>query len=105
MSLLQIILLQAGGASGGGYTQILFLIAIVGVFYFFMIRPQQQKQGKQKTFIEELKKGDQVVTVGGIQGKIAQLSGDNVILEVDKSTKITLAKSYVSHENTEAAKS
>jgi preprotein translocase subunit YajC len=105
MSLLQIILLQAGGSAGGSYIQIAFLIAIVAVFYFFMMRPQQQKQAKQKTFIEELKKGDKVVTVGGIQGKIVQLSGDDVILEVDKSTKITLSKSYVSYENTEAAKS
>lgn len=101
MSLLQI-LLQAGGASGGGYTQIIFLVAIVGVFYFFMIRPQQQKQSKQKGFIEDIQKGDKVVTVGGIQGKIVQVSGDNVIVEIDKSTKITIAKSFISYENTEA---
>lgn len=104
MSLLQI-LLQVGGAAGGGYTQIIFLVAIVGVFYFFMIRPQQQKQSKQKNFIESIKKGDKVVTVGGIQGKVVQVSGDNAIVEIDKSTKITINKSFISHENTEISKS
>ena len=60
------ILLQAEQGSGFGIQNIIFFAGIALVFYFFMIRPQQKKQKDQKKFIEEIKKGDAVVTIGGI---------------------------------------
>ena len=96
--MLNIILLQAGNGSGGGSFQILFFVAIAAIFYFFMIRHQQKKQKDQKKFIQEVKKGDQVVTIGGIHGKVISVNDMTVILEVDRGAKITFEKSSVSLE-------
>lgn len=71
---------------------------IIIIFYFFMVRPQQKKQKDQKTYLESLKKGDQVVTIGGMHGKISSLEGETVILDVDRGTKLTFEKSAISLE-------
>ncbi len=87
----QILLLQAP-ANQTMFTVLLW-VGIIGVMYFFMIRPQQQKQKEQKKFIETLKKGDEVVTIGGLYGKVSSLNGDQVTLEVNNNgTKITFDK-------------
>lgn len=98
------ILLQASEPQGSGYSQILFFIAIALIFYFFMIRPQQKKQKEQKKFLEEIKKGDQVVTIGGIHGKILNIDDNMVILEVDKGVKLKLERSSISLEATKKKK-
>ena len=67
-----------------------------------MIRPQQKKQKDQKKFIEEVKKGDHVVTIGGIHGRIAEIEGDTIILEVEKGGRIKFSKSAISMESTKA---
>lgn len=87
------ILLQAGQ---GDYMQFILLGGMVAVFYLFFIRPQQKKQKDQKKFIEAVKKGDQVVTVGGIHGKVFSVADDTVTIEVDRGMKITLEKSSIS---------
>jgi preprotein translocase subunit YajC len=93
------ILLQAGGAaSGQDYSMFIMIGGFIIIFYFFMIRPQQKKQKDQKKFIEETKKGDMVVTLGGIHGKIAGTEGDTFLLEVDRTTKIKVEKSSISLE-------
>ena len=92
------VLAQATSPQGGGYGQILFFVGIAVVFYFFMIRPQQKNQKEQKKFLEEIKKGDSVVTIGGIHGKVYSLDDNTVTLEVDKSTKMVFEKSSVSLE-------
>ena len=79
-----------------------FMLAIVVVFYFFMIRPQQKKAKDQKKFTEEVNKGDIVVTVGGIHGRIAEVDGDTIILEVEKGGRIKFSKSAISMESTKA---
>jgi preprotein translocase subunit YajC len=94
------ILLQAQTSSS--LPSILFMVAIIGVFYFFMIRPQQKKAKDQKKFIEEIKKGDDVVTIGGIYGRVAELEGDTFILEVERGGRIRCARSAVSMETTKA---
>ena len=68
-----LIMLMAGGNAdqkGGGATQLIFLGLIIVVFYFFMIRPQMKKTKEAKKFRESLKKGDKIVTIGGLHGKI-----------------------------------
>lgn len=94
------ILLQAQG--GSGWTSMVFMLAIVVVFYFFMIRPQQKKAKDQKKFTEEVNKGDIVVTVGGIHGRIAEVDNDTIILEVEKGGRIKFSKSAISMESTKA---
>ena len=71
---------------------------IIIIFYFFMVRPQQKKQKDQKTYLESLKKGDHVVTIGGMHGRIFALEGETVILDVDRGTKLTFEKSAISLE-------
>ncbi|GAA4830606.1 preprotein translocase subunit YajC [Algivirga pacifica] len=97
------ILLQVSEPSGN-IMQFVVIGGMILVFYFFMIRPQQAKQKKQKEFVEGLKKGDKVVTVGGMHGTIVAVDGNTVVLDVDKGTKIRFEKSSVSLETTQAAK-
>lgn len=96
------ILLQAQ-SQGSGYFQIVFFGAIILIFYFFMIRPQQKKAKDQKKFIEEIKRGDYVVTIGGAHGHVAELEGDTFILEVEKGGRIRFNKSAISLEATKQA--
>ncbi|MEM6360284.1 MAG: preprotein translocase subunit YajC [Bacteroidota bacterium] len=91
------IFLQAAG-DGSGISSLILFGGVALVFYFFMIRPQQKKQKEQKKFIEEIKRGDQVITVGGIHGKVLTLEEDAVSLEVDKGVKMKVQKSSISLE-------
>lgn len=91
------ILLQAE-SPGGNYSSLILLAGIAIVFYFFMIRPQQKKQKEQKKFLEEIKRGDQVVTIGGIHGKVLSVEDDKVVMEVDKGVKLVMSKSSISQE-------
>ena len=95
------ILLQAQQQSNP-YFQFIFFGAIIVVFYFFMIRPQQKKAKDQKKFIDEIKRGDAVVTIGGAHGTVAELEGDTFILEVEKGGRIRFNKSAISMEATKA---
>lgn len=80
----------------------IFMLAIVVVFYFFMIRPQQKKAKDQKKFTEEVSKGDYIVTVGGMHGRIAEIENDTFILEVEKGGRIKFSRSAISMESTKA---
>jgi len=83
--------------------QLVLFGGIALVFYFFMIRPQQKKQKDQKNFINEIKKGDSVVTIGGMHGKVFALTDDTVTVEVDKGVKLTFEKSSISLEASKRA--
>ena len=91
------ILLQASG--GGGASQFIMLGAMILIFYLFFIRPQQKKQKAQRNFINELKKGDNVVTMGGVHGKVTDITDLTITLDVDRGTKITFEKHSVSLES------
>jgi preprotein translocase subunit YajC len=96
--MLQFVLLQA--QQSGGMIQTVILFGLMGiVFYFFMLRPQQQKSKEQKSFMEALKKGDSVVTIGGLHGKVASISDTTVTLEID-SVKMKFEKSAISVDST-----
>ena len=92
------ILLQAQG-EGSPYSMFIMLGLIFVIFYFFMIRPQQKKSKEHKNFRDAVKKGDTVVTIGGVHGKVSSIeSDDTVILEVDKGVKMKFEKSAISAE-------
>jgi len=95
---LSTIILMAPSGDEGGIMSFLPLILIIIVFYFFMIRPQLKKQKDQKKFRESLGKGDKVVTIGGIHGKIADIKESTVVVEVAKDWKITVEKSAISSD-------
>ncbi len=94
---MQAIILQA---TGSGWSSMIFMVAIIGIFYFFMIRPQQKKAKDQKKFVEEVKKGDLVVTIGGAHGRIAEVEDDTFIIEFERGARIRFSKSSVSMEST-----
>lgn len=97
MNLLNIFLMApqggAAGAQGGAGGSFIMLILIIVIFYFFMIRPQTKRQKEINEFRKNLKKGDKVLTVGGIYGKIAEVNETTVLLEVANGTTIKVDKS------------
>lgn len=81
--------------------QLLLLLGMSLVFYFFMIRPQQNHSRAHRAFLEKMKKGSRVVTIGGIHGKVYQIEEHTIVLEVDgKGTKITIERGAISWEAT-----
>jgi preprotein translocase subunit YajC len=82
--------------SGSGFTQFIPLILIFVIFYFFLIRPQQKKIKDHKTMVSSLKRGDEVVTSGGIVGKIEKVhEDDKVDLLISENVTIKVIKSTV----------
>ncbi|MEQ8324307.1 MAG: preprotein translocase subunit YajC [Vicingaceae bacterium] len=90
------IILQA--SSGGGTLQFIMLALIVVVFYFFMIRPQLKRSKEQRKFREALTKGDHVVTIGGVHGKVAEIKDTTLIIEVEGGNRLKIEKSAVTSE-------
>ncbi len=89
------ILLQAASGEPNALMQFLPLILILVVFYFFFIRPQQKRAKEQRKFREALQKGQKVVTIGGIHGKIVEVKDTTVVLEVGNGIKMTVEKSAI----------
>lgn len=94
------ILLQA--TNGSSLMSFLPMILIIIVFYFFMIRPQMQKSKQHKKYIDELKKGDKVITSAGIHGKIVDLNETTFLIEVESGVKIRFDKSAISLDASKA---
>jgi preprotein translocase subunit YajC len=90
------VLAQAAAGGSGILGQVFLFGSIILIMYFFMIRPQQKKQKDSKKFIEEIKKGDDVVTIGGLHGKVSSVEGDTVMLELDRGLKVKVEKSAIS---------
>ena len=78
------------------------MLLIIVVFYFFMIRPQMKKAKDHKKYVEEIKKGDRVITTSGIHGKIVDLNETTFLIEVEGGTKIRFEKSAISLESSKA---
>jgi len=90
------ILFAAGGARGPSQLPLLFVIlATFVIFYFILIRPQQKKQKELQKMIEALKKGDRVLTTGGIFGTVVGVKDNILVLKIDENTKIEMVKSAV----------
>ena len=82
----------AAGQAGGGWQMWIMLALIFVVMWFFMIRPQRKQQKELQNFRDSLKKGDKVVTVGGIFGTVAEIKDTTVLIEVDNNVKIRVSK-------------
>ncbi|MFT6814317.1 MAG: preprotein translocase subunit YajC [Sphingobacteriales bacterium] len=94
-------LLMAGQGGGGENPIASFLpIILIGVvFYFFMIRPQMKKAKVSRNFLSDLKKGDKIITVGGIHAKIAELKEEYIIVDAGNNITLKLAKNGISVES------
>lgn len=90
---------MTGGGQAGGIAQFIPLVLIIVVFYFFMIRPQLKKAKDQKKFRENLAKGDKIITIGGIHGKINEIQDTTLIIEVEGGHKLKIEKNAVSMDS------
>jgi preprotein translocase subunit YajC len=103
MQLPSIFFLQAA-AQPAGPNMLYFLLPMILIFYFFMIRPQAKKAKQQKTFVNDMKKGDKIVTIAGIHGTINKVNDDGTLmLEVSPGSYIKIEKSSISMDWTVAA--
>jgi len=89
------ILLNATTSSSSTASLIMFGLIFL-VMYFFMIRPQIKRQKKEQEYRSKLKKGDKVITIGGIHGKITEMKEESVVIEVYGATKLKISKSAIS---------
>ena len=83
------------GSPGGSLFSFLPLVAIVAIFYFLILRPQNKKQKETKQMLSALKKGDRVITIGGIHGVIQTIRESTVIVRVDDNTKIEFNRAAI----------
>jgi preprotein translocase subunit YajC len=102
--MLQFFYLLSADPKSGGSVQLLMMGAIMLVFYMFMIRPQAKKAKMQKTFINDIKKGDKVVTIAGIHGIVNRVNDDNttIQLEINPGSYMKIEKSAISLEWSQA---
>lgn len=98
MQTLLFTMLMASPEGGSPIPNLIFIAAIILIFYFFMIRPQTQKAKKMKTFREGIKKGDKIVTIGGIHGKVEEVKDTTLIIAVEGGSRLKIEKSAVSME-------
>ena len=85
----------AGGATGGGMESMILIVLMFAVLYFLMIRPQMKRAKEHKTMIEALQKGDEVITAGGLVGRITKLSEGYVSLEVSSNVEVQMQRAAV----------
>ena len=91
-----VLLQEAAPAAGGtGMMNIFMIVALIAIFYFFMIRPQQKRQKEIRKFRETLTVGDRIITAGGIHGKIRGIKDNSFIVEIADNVKITIDKGSV----------
>ncbi len=89
----------AGGQGAGGFSSFIPIILMFAIFYFLLIRPQQKKQKDHRTMIGNLKKGDQIITTGGLYGRITGISDTTITLEIAEKVRVKVNRSNVTALN------
>ncbi|HSB33575.1 MAG TPA: preprotein translocase subunit YajC [Nitrospirota bacterium] len=88
-----------GGAGaqggGGGFSSLIMMVVIFAIFYFILIRPQQKKMKEHKKLVEELKKGDRIVTSGGIYGTVENSTPETLTVKIAEGVKVKITRSSV----------
>ncbi|MEM8487133.1 MAG: preprotein translocase subunit YajC [Bacteroidota bacterium] len=88
-------LMAQPGAEPNPIATFLPLVLIFVVFYFFIIRPQRKKEDERKSMIEAVKKGDKVITIGGLYGNVTQIDESSLLVQVDTNTKLRVEKNAI----------
>jgi preprotein translocase subunit YajC len=86
----------SGGSGAGGFAGLIPLVLMFVIFYFLLIRPQQRKAKQHRELLGNLKRGDSVITSGGIYGRIAEINDNVIVLEVADKVRIKVARTFVS---------
>ena len=88
-----------GGAgaqgAGGGFSSLIMMVVIFAIFYFILIRPQQKKMKEHKKMVEELKKGDRIVTSGGIYGTVENTTTETLTVKIAEGVKVKITRGSV----------
>ncbi len=92
-----------GGCAGGGLSSMIPLLLMFVIFYFMLIRPQQKKAKEHQNFLSALKKGDQVITRGGVVGRITGVTDNMVTLEIQEKVRVRVLKSYIDGTHKDAS--
>lgn len=100
MNLLAVLLMAPQGGNENPLVSLLPLVLVIVVFYFFMIRPQMKKQKELRQFRDSLKKGDKVMTIGGIHGKVADIKESTIVIEIADKVRLTVEKSAIINDPT-----
>lgn len=103
MNMLNILLMTQPAEGQNPYSSFIMLGLIIVVFYFFMIRPQMKKQKDLRKFRDELKKGDKIVTTGGIYGKVLEIQERAIIMEVEGQNRLKVDKAAVVKDMSDVA--
>lgn len=91
-----------GGAMGNGFFTLIFILLLILIFYFFMIRPQQKKQKQIEEYRSKLSKGDKIITIGGLHGKIVDVQEKVFVIEIADGVRISIEKAAVAVDENEA---
>ena len=86
---------QSGAAQGGGIESMLLIVLMFGVLYFLMIRPQMKRAKEHKAMVEALQKGDEIISAGGMLGRVSKLNETYVTLEIANSVEVQIQRSAV----------
>ncbi len=86
---------QAGGAQGGGIESMVLIVVMFGVLYFMMIRPQMKRAKEHKTMIEALQKGDEVISGGGVLGRVSKMNEQYISVEIAAGVEVQMQRSSV----------
>jgi len=81
--------------AGGGFEQLILIVGFIAIFYFLLIRPQQKRAKKHKEFVASIKRGDQVITSGGMYGRVVELGDTTVEIEIAKNVRVKVLRSYI----------
>ena len=94
------LLAQIGGGAGGGWTTLIWMGAIFALMYFMLLRPQQKQAQQHRELLAALKKGDEVITQGGLMGKIHEVREKTLVLEIATGVKVRVLKGSVQGKGT-----
>jgi len=97
--MIDLAILLMGSPEDAGWMNLVFIGLIFAVFYFFIIRPQSQKQKEIQEKVSKLEKGDKIVTSGGIIAQVTTVDDDTVLAEVDSGVKVRFTKNSITDVN------
>ncbi len=84
-----------GAAQGGGFSSLIMMIVIFAIFYFILIRPQQKKMKEHKKMVEDLKKGDRIITSGGMYATVENATPNTLTVKIAEGVKVKISRSSV----------
>src|SRR5574342_162468 len=86
---------EAAAPGGGGYQGIIMMVVIFAIFYFILIRPQQKKMKEHKKMVDELKKGDEIITSGGMYATVENATPDTLTVKISEGVKVKITRGSV----------